>query len=284
MLQHRYQQRSVWEGVLPDADKLWPEDLRRIDAALEDETVIEIVTQALQRRWPRSRTRGRKGTPAEVVLRMLLLKHLYRWSYDELEREVRSNLVFREFARVGCEKVPDAKTILKIAQVLGGEVIEKLHRRVVDLAVRAGVSQGRRLRIDTTVVETNVHYPTDSSLMMDGSRVMTRVVKRVEKLIGRGRKGFRSYLRSIKRRCIEIRMQARSEKKKAERVVSYRKLMGLTRKVIRESTKVVRRVTSRLSRGGDPERVRRKLEKAKESSSKQSSECWVVIPMFRTKC
>ena len=103
---------------------------------------------------------------------MLVLKHLYGLSYDDLEREVRANLVYRAFARISCDRVPDAKTILKIAKALGPEVIQTLHQRVVALAVAAGVAKGRRLRIDTTVVETNVHYPTDSSLLGDSVRVL----------------------------------------------------------------------------------------------------------------
>ena len=135
MVRRRQRQRSLWEVVLPDADKLWPADLRRIDALLEDEAMLEPVVTALEGRWAQSRRRGRPGTPAEIVLRMLLLKHLYRWSYDELEREVRANLVFRAFARIGAEAVPDAKTILKIAQGLGPGVIADVHARVVQLAV-----------------------------------------------------------------------------------------------------------------------------------------------------
>ena len=90
---------------------------------------------------------------------MLILKHLFDWSYDDLEQEVRANLVYRAFTRIDAGEVPDAKTILKIAGALGPEVIEQLHRQVIDVAKRAGVTRGRRFRIDTTVVETNVHYP-----------------------------------------------------------------------------------------------------------------------------
>ena len=138
MVRRRQRQRSLWEVVLPEVATLWPASLRRIDALLEDEAVREPVAQALEARWPQSRRRGRPGTPAEVVLRMLVLKHLYRWSYDELEREVRANLVYRGFARIGDARGPDAKTILKIAQTLGPEVIQALHRRVVALAIGAG--------------------------------------------------------------------------------------------------------------------------------------------------
>ena len=96
---------------------------------------------------------------------MLILKHLFDWSYDDLEQEVRANLVYRAFTRIDADEVPDAKTILKIAGALGPEVMAQLHRQVVDVAKRAGVTRGRRFRIDTTVVETNVHYPTDSTLV-----------------------------------------------------------------------------------------------------------------------
>lgn len=104
---------------MPDTDKLWPVGLRRIDQVIDDEALVEIIAGALERRWAQSRRRGRPGTPAEVVLRMLVLKHLYRWSYATLEHEVRANLVYRAFARISCAAGPDAKTILKIAQALG---------------------------------------------------------------------------------------------------------------------------------------------------------------------
>src|SRR5712692_4318348 len=139
MVQRRQRERSLFEVLLPDGHKLWPDWLRKIDTLLEDEAVIEVVAQALEARWPQSRRRGRPGTPAEVVIRMLILKHLFDWSYDELEREVRVNLAYRAFTRIDADDVPDAKTILKIARVLGPKTIQALHARVVDVAKRAGV-------------------------------------------------------------------------------------------------------------------------------------------------
>ena len=124
MVQRRQRERSLFEVLLPDGHKLLPDWLRRIDTLLEDEAVIETVAQALEARWPQSRRRGRPGTPAEVVLRMLVLNHLFDWSYDDLEREVRANLVHRAFTRIDAEEVPDLQTILKIAGALGPDVIE----------------------------------------------------------------------------------------------------------------------------------------------------------------
>ena len=80
MVRRRQRERSLFEVLLPDGHKLWPDWLRRIDTLLEDEAVIETVAQGLEARWPQSRRRGRLGTPAEVVLRMLVLKHLFDWS------------------------------------------------------------------------------------------------------------------------------------------------------------------------------------------------------------
>ena len=206
MVRRRQRERSLFEVLLPDGHKLWPDWLRRIDTLLEDEAVIEVVAQALEARWPQSRRRGRPGTPAEVVIRMLILKHLFDWSYDDLEREVRANLVYRAFTRIDAGEVPDAKTILKIAGALGPEVIAQLHRQVVEVAKRAGVTRGRRFRIDTTVVETNVHYPTDSTLLQDGVRVLTRTMQRASTALGDQPGRIRNRLRSVTRGVLDDRL------------------------------------------------------------------------------
>jgi IS5 family transposase len=245
MVRRRQRERSLFEVLLPDGHKLWPDWLRRIDTLLEDEAVIETVGQAMEARWPESRRRGRLGTPAEVVLRMLILKHLFDWSYDDLEHEVRANLVYRAFTRIDAGEVPDAKTILKIARALGPEVIEQLHRRVIDVAKRAGVTHGRRFRIDTTVVETNVHYPTDSTLMQDGVRVLTRAMQRASAAMGDPRRRVRNRLRSVTRDVLTIAYQARSPKTRTAFVQTYRKLMATTRAVVRDARTVVHRIGQR---------------------------------------
>jgi IS5 family transposase len=246
MVQRRQRERSLFEVLLPDGHKLWPDWLRKIDTLLEDEAVTETVAQGLEARWPQSRRRGRPGTPAEVVLRMLILKHLFDWSYDDLEHEVRANLVYRAFTRIDAGDVPDAKTILKIAQALGPEAIEQLHRQVVEVAKRAGVTHGRRFRIDTTVVETNVHYPTDSSLLQDGVRVLTRTMQRASAALGDPRGHVRNRLRSVGRRALIISRQARSPETREALIRSYRQLMATTRAVMRDATTMVRRIRQRL--------------------------------------
>jgi IS5 family transposase len=247
MVQRRQRERSLFEVLLPDGHKLWPDWLRKIDTLLEDDTVTEVVAQALERRWPQSRRRGRLGTPADVVIRMLILKHLFDWSYDDLEQEVRANLVYRAFTHIDAGEVPDAKTILKIARTLGPAVIEQLHRQVVEVAKRAGVTHGRRFRIDTTVVETNVHYPTDSTLLQDGVRALTRTMQQGCTALGEPTSRIRNRLRSVARRCVAIRLQSRREQLRPALVRSYRRLLNTTHAVLRDAATMVRRVGQRLA-------------------------------------
>jgi IS5 family transposase len=145
--------------------------------------------------------------------------------------------------------VPDAKTILKIARALGPDVVEQLHRQVVEVAKRAGVTHGRRFRIATTVVETNVHYPTDSSLLPDGVRVLTRTtMQRASTVLGDPRGRIRDRRRSVGRRVLIIGRQARSPQTRDALVRSYRQLMATTRAVVRDAVTMVRRISHRLRR------------------------------------
>ena len=143
--------------------------MKQADQLLDDAEIVAAVYEALAKRHPQSRKRGRPGTPAEVVLRLLVLKHMRNWSYEVLEREVRANLVYRDFTRVGAAKTPDAKTMGKWGPALGPAVVEQIHQRIVQIARDHRVAAGRRMRVDTTVVETNIHYPTDSNLLGDGA-------------------------------------------------------------------------------------------------------------------
>jgi IS5 family transposase len=179
MVRRAYQQRNLIEVLLPDADKLWDPTLRRIDALLDDDGLVDRVAEALAQRHPQSQCRGRLGTPAAVVLRMLILKHLHDWSFDECEREVRGSLVYRAFCRIDGERVPDAKTLIRLAHLLDEPVLKELLADLVTLGRARRVIRGRRLRIDTTVVETNIHYPTDATQLADGVRVLTRSLQRL---------------------------------------------------------------------------------------------------------
>jgi transposase, IS5 family len=250
----RHQQRSLGEGFIREAvDELWEDWMRHADAILGDEQLLGTVHSALLHRRPRSRTHGRPGTPAEVVLRMLLLKHIRDWSFADLEREVRASLLYREFSRIGAEKVPDAKTLGRLAQALGPEVIEKLHARIVTLAHEHRIISGRRLRVDTTVVETNIHYPTDSGLIGDGVRVLTRVMKKIAAIAGEAGTRLRDRRRSVQRRLIEIGRASRSKGNAyMERVKTlYRKLVDVSSRVVGQAKKFSAEISHGVKQAAD---------------------------------
>jgi IS5 family transposase len=244
-------QLNFAEGLIAEeVGELWEDWMRQVDGVLGDAQLLDTVYQALARRWPQSRTRGRKGTPAEVVLRLLLLKHLRNWSYAVLEREVRANLVYRQFTRVGAEKVPDAKTLGKLGLALGPEIIEQLHQRVVAIAQEKQIVQGRKLRVDTTVVETHIHYPTDSTLLGDGVRVLTRAMKRIAQLAGAAGARLRDRTRSVRFRLIEIGRASRSRSEQAQQRLtqSYQKLLEASARVVGQARRFAREVASGVKR------------------------------------
>src|SRR4051794_24971124 len=132
----------------------------------------------MARRSRRSRSRGRPSTPVEVVLRMLVAMRLYSWSYEQAEYFVNDSLVLRQFCRVYLERVPDDTTLIRWANTIGPEALEALNDRVVQLARSLKVTRGRKLRVDTTAVETSIHSPTDGGLVGDGVRVVSRLLRR----------------------------------------------------------------------------------------------------------
>jgi IS5 family transposase len=107
VIERRRAQRSFGDGLIAaevrDLHESW---MTHANAVLADPEIVAAIYEALAKRHPQSRTRGRRGAPAEVVLRLLVLKHMRNWSYGVLEREVRANLVYRDFTRVGGEKMP----------------------------------------------------------------------------------------------------------------------------------------------------------------------------------
>lgn len=266
MIEPSRPQLSFAEGLIhEEVGPLWEEWMRQVDEVLADRELVQIVYESLARRWPQSRTRGRPATPAEVVLRMLLLKHMRNWSYRALEREVRANLVYRQFTRVGAQKVPDAKTLGRLALALGPEIIEQIHHRVVTIACEKRIVRGRRLRVDTTVVETDIHYPTDSSLLGDGVRVLTRTMKRIATIAGRAGTRLRDRSRAVGYHVRQIARSSRSRVPQGqERLkVSYRKLLYHTARVVGQAKRFAEEVATGRKRARDIlEQIRLEADRA----------------------
>jgi len=247
----RSAQLSFGQGLIQEAvEDLWEPWMRQADRVLEDEALLEMIQQALMKRCKKSKTRGQKATPAEVILRMLLLKHLRNWSFEILSREVRANLVYREFTRVGADKVPDDKTMGNLARQLGPELVEQIHRRMVDIAVEKKAVTGRKMRVDTTVVESNIHYPTDSSLLGDGVRVLTRLMKKLTRAVGNSAIQMRDRSRSAKLKVLAIARASRNKTESGQQKMkrAYEKLLEITSRVVGQAKQIVRETATKLRR------------------------------------
>jgi IS5 family transposase len=251
MIAMRRRQLSFADGLIAEeVSDLRDGWMEHADAVLADDAIVSAVYEALAKRHPKSRSRGRHGVPAEVVLRLLILKHIRNWSYQVLEREVRANLVYRDFTRVGGAKMPDAKTMGRWGVALGPEVIKQVHERLVQIARDKGVIAGRRMRVDTTVVETDIHHPTDSTLLGDGVRVLTRIMRKVTELAGAVGTKLRDRGRSVKLRLLEIGRVARAkgpvnQEKLKQR---YARLLDTTSRVVGQAKRFCEEIVGGVKR------------------------------------
>jgi IS5 family transposase len=230
--------------IAEEVDGLYEDWMVHADAVLADDAIVMAAYEALAKRHRLSRTRGRRGFCAEVVVRLLVLKHARNWSYAVLEREVRANLIYRKFTRVGFAKMADAKTMGKWGVAVGPEVVKQIHERIVSIAKEKGLSPGAKMRVDTTVVETNIHYPTDSSLLGDGVRVLTRVMKKITKIAGEAGCKLRDRTRSVKHRVMEIGRAARAVRTQGKDRLhkAYANLLTSTSRVVGQAKRFAREI------------------------------------------
>jgi transposase, IS5 family len=251
VIEMRRAQLAFGDGLIAEeVSDLRDHWMETADQVLVDEEMVTAVYEALGKRHPKSRSRGRQGTPAEVVLRLLVLKHIRNWSYEVLEREVRANLVYRDFTRVGAGKVPDAKTMGRWGVAVGPQALKRVHARMVAIARQNGLIEGRRMRVDTTVVETNIHYPTDSSLLGDGVRVLTRVMRKITKIAGAAGEKLRDRSRSVKLRVLDIARAARAKGRQSQEKLksTYGKLLHATSRVVGQAKRFAQEIASGVKR------------------------------------
>jgi IS5 family transposase len=245
MLVDKYEPINLFALVPLERDAV----LDQMDRLLEDDPLFLAVKADLARRHPYTLTRGRHSTPVEVILRMLVVKHLYNWSYEETERFVSDSITLRQFCRLYLQRMPDDTTLIKWAGLIQPETLHRLLEHVVAIAHRLKVTRGRKLRTDGTVVETNIHHPTDSGLLVDGVRVLSRILQRARQVIASAagtsgqvaKKMFRNRLRSARSVAREIsRATRRGTEETAERCRrAYQKLVSVTQASVKQAQQVV---------------------------------------------
>jgi IS5 family transposase len=243
MLRDRYEPMNLF-ALVPTLSLALDPVLTQLDRVLDDDTLFQAVKVDMARRWPRTRTDGRPSTPVEVILRMLVVKHLYGWSYEATERWVSDSLVLRQFCRVYVAPVPDDTTLLRWANLIQPETLHRLLDHIVLLARSLKVTRGRKLRIDGTVVATNIHHPTDSTLLYDGVRVLGRTLAQaravLQKTSGMGREAVRDRTRSAKRHMKRIMEAARRRgTEAADRMrTAYQHLLAIAQATVQHAQRV----------------------------------------------
>jgi IS5 family transposase len=247
MIVDRYDPINLFE-LVPKLNLQMEPELAQLDRLLDDDVLFARVKADLARRYPHSARLGRHSTPAEVILRMLVVKRLYGWSYEQTERFVCDSIVLRQFCRLYLEPAPDDTTLIRWANTIGPKTVASLNERAVELARSLKVTRGRKLRVDSIVVETNIHHPTDSALLGDGVRALSRLLRRAKKVLGERHSGslgkdiFRTRNRSARRVAQRLHRIARrkGEKAREELKEAYRKLITITQASCAQARRVLK--------------------------------------------
>lgn len=151
--------------------------LNELDALLDDPILFDLVRSDLCKHYKTTKC-GHPPVPVEVTLRLIVLRRRKKWSYRQTEQEVRDHPGYRWWVRVYQQRVPDHSTLNDLERLIQPQTLHRLNDRLLHLAQERHLTQGYKLRVDSTVTESQIHHPTDSSLLVDGVRVLSRCMGR----------------------------------------------------------------------------------------------------------
>src|SRR5450755_2960206 len=213
-----------WEESLPVEVKQLPDDLAALDGVLSDPRLLGPIVARWRREFRETGrlvlTDGRPTIAMETYVRLMVLKARYRWGYRSLVAEVSDSIHLRRFCRISLvERVPDESTIRKLTRRIGPETVSGLTRTLITSATREKRFRPRAVRIDSTVIEADVKYPTDSGLASHGVRVLAREGRKLAGMVRETRRRVRDRSRAIGRRLrgITRTIRRRSGAAKAQR-------------------------------------------------------------------
>jgi transposase, IS5 family len=190
---------TLWEGLLPEEARQLPAELAAVDAYLDDERFLVPWETLFDRRL------GRPSVPVDTLLRLLYLKHRYGLGYETLCKEVSDSISWRRFCRIGLDRpVPHPTTLVKLVRRAGPDVIEQLNQALVAKLTGDKLLRARKLRVDTTVVEADIDYPTDADLLEHAVRKLGGLVRRIKGRGAASRTRFRDRGRAAGRRMQQL--------------------------------------------------------------------------------
>jgi IS5 family transposase len=214
---------SLWDEALPIEVRELPEDLAELDGVLADPELMMVLLE----RWREEvvetgrlvLTDGRPTIAMETYVRLMVLKARYRWGYRSLVVEVSDSIHLRRFCRIVLsERVPDESTVRKLTRRIGAETVNELTRCLIVEATRSQRFRARAVRIDSTVIEADVKFPTDADLAAHGVRVLAREGQKLAKLVRESQRRVRDRSRSVGRklRALTRTIRRRSGEAKSE--------------------------------------------------------------------
>jgi transposase, IS5 family len=205
----------------------------------EHRAIVQRVRRDLVRGLKKPRT-GRTGLTAQQALRSLVLMRVKNWDYRELRERIADGYTLRLFTDFNSQRVPKHDAFNRAFNRLTPATLQAVNDAVIRAAVTLGLEDGTKLRVDTTVVETDIHHPTDNTLLWDSIRVVTRLVRKLNALLPAGVGAFTNRTRSARRRMQEIqRMTARQRPR--HQVRTYRALIKIADQVITDARAVITR-------------------------------------------
>jgi IS5 family transposase len=212
-------------------------ELKAMSGWLDEQTaLLTMVARDLRRSGVRQT--GRRGLPAESVLRSALLKQHRQLSYEELAFHLEDSASFRAFARLPLSWTPKKSVLHKTISAITAETWEAINRTVLASARREKVEPGEVIRLDSTVTAALLHEPSDSSLLWDAVRIMARMLKAAEALVGGEAIAWRDRRRAAKRRAYAIQFT----RGRPKRVQQYRELIKITRSMLAYLDEAARRL------------------------------------------
>ena len=241
-------QATLWESVLPAQALGMPAELQRVDRLLDDDRFFEPYRRFFHARL------GRPSIPIETYLRLMFLKYRYRLGFEALCREVTDSITWQRFCRIPLGgSVPHPTTLMKITTRCGPTVVDALNEALLARAVEAKVLKTNRVRADTTVMEANVAYPTDSGLLAKGVAAMAATVKKLKAMGLATRTPMADRTRSVRARArsINANLRRRSDQKLAEVQRINAELAGIAERTAGQAEAVVRNATRTLRAHGD---------------------------------
>jgi transposase, IS5 family len=237
MLVEHYPVDKHFEEIAGYFPKMDPA-LVKIDQYLGDDKLYRWIKADLGKRYPKTKETGRNSTPVEVVLRMLVVKRLYGYSYEETVERVSDSLNLRRFCCVYLHDVPVDTTLLRWANLIQPKTLVKFNQRIVQLAVERKVTRGRKLRTDGTVVESNIRPPSDNRLLADGVRVLARTIVRARSLLKqvkqKAQEPFEDFTQTAKALARQIgeTLRKKTEVARTAGRQQYQELLEMTRKTV----------------------------------------------------